>query len=132
MMLETRSHSAALECTPPRPYLLGFGFSRPGGYGEATFGEQSAVASTNQLYRHPEVQGQHPRRYVASDDIYSLGLLLLEIALWMPLAGIEGRGKTTSNQAPLNMVKIKAAMSSLPRKVGTIYKEVVEECLNPD
>jgi hypothetical protein len=38
-----------------RPYLLGFGYSRPDGYGEETFLEQSAVASTNQLYRHPEV-----------------------------------------------------------------------------
>jgi len=113
-----------------RPYLLGFGFSRPDGYGEATFGEQSAVASTNQLYRHPEVQGQQPRRYVAGDDLYSLGLLLLEIALWMPLAEIEGRGETTSSQAPLNMTKIKAAVSGLPRRVGTIYKEVVEKCLN--
>ncbi|KAM6513841.1 hypothetical protein FALCPG4_015050 [Fusarium falciforme] len=112
------------------PYLLGFGYSRPDGYGEETFLEQSAVASTNQLYRHPEVQGQHPRRYVASDDIYSLGLVLLEIALWKPLANVEGRKETTSSQTPLNMEKIKAAISALPRRVGIIYTEVVEKCLN--
>jgi hypothetical protein len=67
---------------------------------------------------------------VASDDIYSLGLVLLEIALWMPLANIEGRKETTSSQVPLNMEKIKAVVSTLPRQVGTIHKEVVEKCLD--
>ncbi|KAF5715669.1 hypothetical protein FMUND_6736 [Fusarium mundagurra] len=105
------------------PYLLGFSYSRSDGYAEETFLEQSAIASTNQLYRHPEVQGQHPRRYVASDDIYSLGLVLLEIALWIPLAKIEGRRGTTSNQTPLNLEVIGAAVSALPRRVGIIYTE---------
>lgn len=111
------------------PYLLGFGYSRPDGYDEETFLEQSAVASTNQLYRHPEVQGPHPRRYSASDDIYSLGLVLLEIALWMPLVKIEGRKDTADTRMPLNMEKIKSAVSSLPKRVGNIYKMVVERCL---
>ncbi|KAL5603556.1 hypothetical protein FOVSG1_006306 [Fusarium oxysporum f. sp. vasinfectum] len=112
------------------PYLFGFSYSRPDGFAEETFLEQSAIASTNQLYRHPEVQGQHPRRYVASDDIYSLSLVLLEIALWIPLAKIEGRRETTSNQTPLNMRVIEAAVSALPRRVGMIYTEVVKKCLN--
>ncbi|KAG9255095.1 uncharacterized protein F5Z01DRAFT_74472 [Emericellopsis atlantica] len=115
-----------------KPYLLGFGFSRPDGYHEETFLEQSAVASTNQLYRHPEVQGQCARRYTASDDNYSLGLVLLEVALWMSLPKIEGRKQTTSEHVPLNRDKIKATVSSLPKRVGTIYKEVVETCLNLD
>jgi hypothetical protein len=112
------------------PYLLGFGFSRPDGYGEETFHERSAVASLNQLYRHPEVQCQTPRRYQASDDIYSLGLVLLEVALWKSLADIEGRRQTTREPTPLNMDKIKASVASLPKKVGIIYTAVVEKCLS--
>jgi serine/threonine protein kinase len=115
------------------PYVLGFEFSRPDGYHEATYHERSRVVSANQLYRHPEVRGHSPRRYQASDDIYSLGLVLLEIALWMPLTDIEGgregREQAADNMAPLNMKKIMASVSSLPQKVGTIYKETVEYCL---
>jgi serine/threonine protein kinase len=113
------------------PYLLGFEFSRPDGYHEATYHERSRVVSANQLYRHPEVQGHSPRRYQASDDIYSLGLVLLEIALWMPLTDIEGEGRTLApgNITPLNMNKIMASVVSLPQKVGTIYKQTVEHCL---
>ncbi|KAK2735762.1 hypothetical protein FQN57_001142 [Myotisia sp. PD_48] len=123
----------ALETNIPdleSPYLLGFGYSRPDGHDEETFLEQSAVASINQLYRHPEVQGQHPRRYMASDDIYSLGLVLLEIALWAPLVDIEGRKGVNCHQEPLNIEKIMKSVSSLPKRVGTIYKEAVEKCLN--
>ena len=94
------------------------------------FSEQSAVALANQLYCHPEVQGQHPRRHVASDYLYSLGLLLLEIALWIPLVERECSGRTTSNYAQLDMARIKAAVSSLPSRGGTIYKEVAETCLD--
>lgn len=112
-----------------RPYLVGFGFSRPDGHGEETFHERSATSSMGGLYRHPDVQGPHPRRYQASDDIYSLGLVLLEIALWMPLTHIDGR-RDTSSQAPLNAAGIMSAVSSLPRKVGRIYKDAVEKCLN--
>ncbi|KAI6785915.1 uncharacterized protein J7T54_006254 [Emericellopsis cladophorae] len=112
-----------------KPYLLGFGFSRPDGYHEETFLEQSAVSSTNQLYRHPEVQGQCARRYTASDDNYSFGLVLLEVALWLPLAKIDGRKQTTSEHVPLNRDKLQSAVSSLPKRVGMIYTEVVEKCL---
>ena len=46
----------------------------------------------------------------------------------MPLTDIEGR-KQSDSRVPLNTEKIKASVSSLPRKVGIIYKEVVEKCL---
>lgn len=112
------------------PYLAGFNFSRPDGYGEETLHERSATLSTNQLYRHPEVQGPHPRRSVAADDAYSLGLVLLEIALWRPLATIEGR-RPGDTENPLDMDKIKDVIStSLPKTMGMIYKNALERCLN--
>lgn len=113
------------------PYLSGFGFSRPDGFDEETFHERSARVSSNQLYRHPGVQVPgNPRRYLASDDRYSLGLVLLEIGLWMPLAAIEGRGELNSPEH-LDFGRIRAAMSSLPRSVGRIYTQAVESCLDP-
>ncbi|KAF9894838.1 hypothetical protein FE257_004459 [Aspergillus nanangensis] len=112
------------------PYLVGFSFSRPDAFGEETFHERSATASVNQLYRHPEVQGLHPRRYQASDDVYSFGLVLLEIALWKPLAVIQGRNYGDAQQLGLDRKQVLAAVASLPRKIGVIYTEAVEKCLN--
>lgn len=111
------------------PYLVGFNFSRPDGYGEETFHERSARESSNQLYRHSEVQGPNPRRYTAADDVFSVGLVLLEIALWRPLVDIEGRKE--GDTAPLNIDKImRTVKSSLPKGVGWIYTTAVERCLN--
>ena len=112
------------------PYLLGFEYSRPDGYGEETLLEQSVTASTNQLYRHPEVQGSHQRRYTASDDVYSLGLVLLEIALWRPLSSFCSYDESKESTISSNIHKIKTATSTLPQKVGAIYAQAVEMCLD--
>ncbi|KAJ5480513.1 hypothetical protein N7530_006022 [Penicillium desertorum] len=113
------------------PYLGGFIFSRPDDRDEPTFHERSAGPSENQLYRSPEVQSpSNARRFLASDDVYSFGLVLLEIAFWKPLVAIEGRNDVNSREL-LDMQKIAAAVSSLPRSMGRIYSEVVENCLRP-
>ncbi|PNP78701.1 hypothetical protein FNYG_08047 [Fusarium nygamai] len=73
-----------------RPDLMGFDFSRPGRpHGES---EQYLQCSRPQfdLYVHPEYQqwgerSSNARRYQRKYDIYSLGVLLLEVALWQPV-----------------------------------------------
>ncbi|KAK0767608.1 hypothetical protein LTR91_026625, partial [Friedmanniomyces endolithicus] len=65
------------------PYLSGFEYSRPDS-GETT---KSGFDPRWDIYRWPTIQADVPRvsRSRKTYDIYSLGLLLLEIAHWQPL-----------------------------------------------
>ena len=73
---------------PTRPCLSGFEFSRPEG-SETTSRE---IDLTWDIYRWPGIQRQAPteRNSRKTYDLYSLGLVLLEIAHWEPLWKILG------------------------------------------
>jgi Prion-inhibition and propagation len=79
-----------------KPYLSGFDYARPSRSGEMT--EKPPELARYDIYRHPRVQGgsSSSESFKKSFDIYSLGLVLLEIAMWMPvdrIVGIEDLGE---------------------------------------
>ncbi len=44
------------------------------------------------MYRHPDYQGEAAQGYRVQYDVYSVGLVLVEIALWMPLGSfLDGK-----------------------------------------
>jgi hypothetical protein len=66
------------------PYVLGFDASRPDQMGEMSVASKNPAASD--LHRHPDsLNGMSRKPYCKSFDIYSLGLILLEIGLWKVL-----------------------------------------------
>lgn len=67
------------------PYLLGFGYSRPARSGERT--DPTPPVPAWEIYCHPDIQQDRPNPpyYRKTFDIYSLGLVLIEIALWEPI-----------------------------------------------
>lgn len=99
------------------------------------------------LYRHPVRQGQWPEEtYVMQHDIYSLGVCLLEIALWHSFVCLEA----DSTPKPWEDLKIQDALSDkdarrggfcikhelvaltkdrLPSLVGDQYTQLVLACL---
>jgi hypothetical protein len=77
------------------PYVSGFELSRPSSAVGMSEGPESNAA--RDIYRHPCAQSvlspqRHPNTdvYRKSYDIYSLGLMFLEIALWQPLDTLIG------------------------------------------
>ncbi|KAK4128475.1 hypothetical protein N657DRAFT_652147 [Parathielavia appendiculata] len=80
-----------LEYNPEKPVLSGFEFSRPDG-SETTAREVDVVWD---LYRWPGIQRQRPteRNSKKTYDLYSLGLLLLEIAHWEKLHKVMHLGE---------------------------------------
>jgi hypothetical protein len=75
-----------------RFFLVGFEYSRPDGKNNIT--EPITTVGEDDIYRHPDATG-FERRSLADDsvfekkhDLYALGLLLIEIALWQRLETI--------------------------------------------
>jgi hypothetical protein len=65
-------------------------------------------------------------RYKRVHDIYSLGLLLLEIGLWKQVAEFR-RPDTTP--ADFRKILVKLATLELPHRVGDVYRDVVLNCI---
>lgn len=89
------------DAEPADPYLTGFDYSRPDS--AASMSSSSPLGCVAEdLYRHPGVQGG-PREASANHhrggsgfrkrhDIYSLGVVLAEIARWQPVEAVLGLG----------------------------------------
>jgi hypothetical protein len=99
------------------------------------------------LYRHPNYQGEAASGYEIHYDIYSLGLVLFEIAVWGPLTDFLKASRTEKAQAQAValwpgmdrfhnaealelkrrvMIRVKY---ELAYRVGTKYHDVVTWCL---
>ncbi|KAI8626901.1 hypothetical protein F5Y19DRAFT_444981 [Xylariaceae sp. FL1651] len=71
------------------PYVTGFDLSRPGDRTDLTDKPNSDPLSD--IYRHPHAQfGEARTSYRRSYDIYTFGVLLIEIALWKPIEAVIG------------------------------------------
>lgn len=123
----TSAHSAtanaALVPDISRPYLVGFDASRPDlDTALSVIPKNPSIAD---LHRHPSSLRGLP--HCKAFDIYSLGLVLLEIGLWKVL---ETYYKTHySAQRWRDKVLLPILAPSLGSKVGRRYREVVEMCL---
>ena len=68
------------------PILSGFEYARPDSKGEAT--EPTPKYSHDDVYKHPELMDGVQSRSKKSHDIYSLGVILAEIAHWRSICEI--------------------------------------------
>ncbi|KAF6830916.1 hypothetical protein CMUS01_07545, partial [Colletotrichum musicola] len=79
------------------------------------------------IYLHPEFSHRklRHRRYRRSDDVYSLGVLLSEVALWEP-AGIFVQDTDVFEASKRMLEVMKAELAS---EVGETYRDAVLACL---
>ena len=111
------------------PFIGGFEVSRRDQKGQLSL---DIAGSRFDLYRHPELrdpsnelQGRPPsdRKY----DIYSLGLILLEIGIWSRLDSLQQERKSPAENAKRFL---EFAHGYLPHHMGTDYCDAVLECLD--
>ncbi|KAF4472040.1 hypothetical protein FALBO_1054 [Fusarium albosuccineum] len=70
------------------PVVCGFEYSRLETEAQ-TIDRSKANSNVNvAMYRHPDYQGEAAQGYKIQYDIYSLGLVLLEIGIWAPLTSL--------------------------------------------
>lgn len=85
MLFPTKPRST-LAATWTQPYITGFAFSRLNSASEISEKPQPDVF--DDIYRHPRSLGQASDPYESYMDLYSLGVILVEIAEWRPFKDI--------------------------------------------
>jgi hypothetical protein len=122
------------------PYMCGFGLARPSQSVEMT--EQPDTTPLYNLYRHPLAHSNAPKESIGgfqkAFDIYSFGLLLLELALWMPLhriLGVEDEN-VRKHFRPGVTRKIRSTLlandgyiAMVSAAAGDLYGGVIKSCL---
>lgn len=130
------------------PYLMGFTYSRPTDPAESTLEWTANIVPTaenpHSLYRHPSIYFQgsknadlesttesgslsHRQRH----DLFSLGLILLEIGLWEQLSAIW-KPKYSSNPVEFIRKLLRVYVPRLEHRMGNIYRDVVRCLLGGD
>ncbi|KAK5687601.1 hypothetical protein LTS10_001741 [Elasticomyces elasticus] len=112
------------------PVLSGFEHARPALPEELTLPNDSTPE--RDFYRHPELLGLNPGRSRKSHDIYSLGLLLTEIALWRPIekiVSLELRKSKAILVRPRMLDPNLHVFQLVAEAAGRTYADVVRTCI---
>jgi len=114
------------------PILAGFDYARPDSVGELT--EAAPSYSEHDIYRHSSTLGVNRERYSKSHDIYSLGVVLIEVAFWQQIhtfleLPVSQRPSDKTIRAARRTLRSDNTFKELEGLVGETYKGVVERCI---
>jgi serine/threonine protein kinase len=127
------------KCPDPLPqfYLVGWDLSRPDHASELS--ESLSVSTAGyrsrrdaiRMYSHPYTHAESTakQQYRPQFDIYSLGLVLLEIGLWRTIDTIW---KQCQGDAGFRLLVRTEYCDRLLGKMGEVYWRAVQRCLNDD
>lgn len=131
MFFKQKESKQLLEKTP---FLVGFEYSRPdSGSTLRTYdGDRE-----KDLYRHPDIQNDDRTSFSRLHDLYALGVVLLEIALWQTVhdiveVGFRGVDVRVLSPEKFRDYHIKLANKNIPYRMGSAYAKAVEACLSTD
>jgi len=131
LIFKTSTHPSCLMLTSP--YVGGLNYSRPTDPAESTL-EYSRPSGEHDIYRHPDVLRSNPflpvsRKYIRyrqRHDLFSLGIILLEIGLWD-----QAKALKKPRYTPEKFLEklITAYVPLLGHKMGAVYRDVVQALL---
>jgi hypothetical protein len=122
-----------------QPLLAGYEYSRP--YRREDWTDKPRQQAEFDIYRHPSAHGGNTQGYRKTFDLYSLGVLLIEIAFWQPIADIlaipnikEARPSVTRNVRDRllktkNSTDTRDYLSEVRSSMGNRYWEATSSCL---
>ncbi|KAF4495679.1 hypothetical protein FAGAP_8189 [Fusarium agapanthi] len=129
-----RTHDGRIDYR--QPYLSGFDFSRPGGSDEMT--DAPGDDAEHDLYRHSNAQSNRRRdreRSKKSFDIYSLGVILVELAHWRPVEDVlsvdmrRARGRPDVVRGVREALLAEDQVASVGADMGERFEDATRKCL---
>ena len=109
-----------------RPYLCGFEYTRAVGK-KSSERHPSRMTVEYDLYRHPKRQGLTSTAHSKVHDLYSFGLLLLEIGRWTTLA--KDFFSKTVDRKELQRKILKRQHGLLRMQMGAAYEDAALTCI---
>ncbi|MCJ1403382.1 hypothetical protein MMC11_006605 [Xylographa trunciseda] len=121
------------------PYLCGFDYSRPA---EASNLTQAPPQDPEQdIYRHPDVQGSALRDgksggFKKSHDVYSLGIILMEIAAWKPIDQIlaidylHKAKPAVVRRVRATILETSRYLDDIEAEAGDVFRQVCSACFH--
>lgn len=119
------SPGSQLELDYSQQYMVGFEFSRDENDTSTT--EQDDVLERN-IYRHPDRQGPPDTRFSVLHDIYSVGVVLLEVGLWRSVIDYDPDFPEMLAEDIKETLE-KHAEQRLPHYMGRAYTDATLACL---
>lgn len=127
--------------------ICGFEYSRLESEAQTIDRSKANSEPSVAMYRHPDYQGEAAQGYKIQYDIYSLGLVLLEIGIWAPLTSLfdSKRSKTSSSRSPLSIdmkhfhspeakvlrERVRSTIDKdLPFRMGSTYAALTRWCVD--
>ncbi|OCL05378.1 hypothetical protein AOQ84DRAFT_366687 [Glonium stellatum] len=114
------------------PYLVDFEYSRPESGSTLLLRDNDEEKN---FYRHPDIQDIARSSFAKVHDLYSLGVVLLEIAVWQTARSIQEAGRPQAegnkrfNAKGMKELFIKTAKRKIPHLMGDSYLQAVLACL---
>ena len=120
------------------PVVSGFDFSRPDESDQTTVKSTSSLS--DEYYKHPQLLSYSSARSSKTHDIYALGVVLVEIALWKPIESVMevcfGK-KVTRSMCPRIRERLLAGpfgdfenvLSAVSAQAGDTYASATKRCL---
>lgn len=141
LFFQKQNDDGTYEVNYADPYISGFDYSRPATNDDMT--ERPTDNAWADIYRHPTVQSTGNREesgtgresYKKSFDLYSLGIVLLEIAYWKTIDQIldinleTARPKQTWPVMERLLVREPQHLKLVKSYLGNTVEEVVRSCL---
>lgn len=114
------------------PILSGFDYARPDTRGEAT--EPTPKYSHDDIYKHPETMNSVGSRSKKSYDIYSLGVILTEIAHWRTIYEIfplprDTKAARGAVKGVRDFLLTSDFLETIEGAAGEVYAEAMRKCL---
>jgi hypothetical protein len=128
------------------PFVSGFELSRPSNMVQWT--EKPGFEPAKDIYRHPNAQfSQTDGSSRESYEIYSLGMVMTEIALWKPIEDVVGledlpstkplalRGiqlRLLENSLTGNAAETESCLQQVASACGDSLRDIIQRCLERD